>query len=168
MKIVNENLSEEINKINETIMSVQDSLPAKVTNTIFYTKLKYLMFSEIVKFCREKLELKQDLLNLRTFIGEFISEEDIRKMFDELKEKYNNVNDNIGMDYHIEATRIDYGVCLFVMLKRGDIVFAKKFVFRFRKSQTVGFDFSNITSGGIEVPNIKKDILDIGGKNNEV
>lgn len=121
--------------LNEMIVKVSDSLPTKLENSIYYDRLKALLMPEIISFCKEFLELRDDLLYLRAAIGTELSEDAIRSYFDALKEKYNNKNNNIGLDYHIESTRIDYGVPLFVILKRNDI-YMKKFVFRFRKIST--------------------------------
>lgn len=150
MKILQE--SDELKHLNEMYVNVLPALDPKVTNSIYYNRLKYLMFNEIVYFCREKIELKQDLLAIRPYIGDYMSEEDIRKTFDDLKSKYNNgAEDNIGLDYHIETTRVDYGVCVFAIIKRDDI-YAKKFVFRFRKTPSAGLDLSNLTAIGSPLP----------------
>lgn len=161
MELIVEEISNEIKEINETIMNVHKSLDPRITNNIYYTRLKYLMFNEIVKFCRERIDLREDLLALRTTIGEFMTEDQIRETFDNLKQKYNSGDiENIGIEYHMESTRLDYGVVLFCALKRGDIFNLKKFVFRFRKG--------NLSSGvpgldaiGMELPDVKKDIKEL-------
>lgn len=150
MRILRE--SDELRHLNEMYVNVLPALDPKVTNSIYYNRLKYLMFNEIVQFCREKLDLKQDLLAIRPYIGDYMSEEDIRKTFDGLKNKYNGgAEDNVGIDYHIETTRVDYGVCVFAIIKRDDI-YAKKFVFRFRKTPSAGLDLSNLTAIGSPLP----------------
>ena len=58
MIILNE--SDDIKKINEMFVDVQPSLSSKITNSIYYNKLKYYMFKEIVDFCRAKIDLKND------------------------------------------------------------------------------------------------------------
>lgn len=90
------------------------------------------MFNEIQEFTKEKIELKRDLHNIRLTIGQEMNEEDIRRYLDTLKDTYNNKNSDIGIEYHIETTRIDYGVPVFVMIKR-DHIYIKKLVFRFKK-----------------------------------
>ena len=67
-----------------------------------------------------------------------------------MKEKYNDKNNNIGLDYHIEATRIDYGVPVFVIIKRTDISM-KKFVFRFRKTD-VATGMDGLSPIGVPLP----------------
>jgi hypothetical protein len=132
--------SKEIRQLNEMFVKVYDSLPTKIENSIFYPKLKQLLHMEIIKFTREQIELKQDLNLLRMNIGEALSETEIREYLDSLKAKYNLDDNNVGLDYHIEVTRYDYGVPIFVVIKR-DIIYFKKFVFRFRKSSpTMGLD----------------------------
>lgn len=165
MKIINEELSAPIRDTNEAIISVQPSLGIRETNTLYYPKLKYLMFNEITRFCKEKIDVRNDLLTLRTYIGEFLSEEEIQNILDGLKQKYSEVQD-IGIEYHIEATRHDYGVCVFVIIKRGDIVYCKKFIYRFRKSVSTGLPFSGISAGGAPLPEkeIKQDIMTFGGE----
>ena len=87
-------------------------------------------------------------------VGEQLSESFIREYLDDLKEKYNTVDNNVGLEYHIEQTRIDYGVAVFVIIKR-DTVYCKKFVFRFRKaSPTLGVSgLSNTGTGLVEADN---------------
>ena len=150
VNVLNENsqLTEINNKIlNEMKLNVKDHLPDKVELSIYYPKLKQQLRSEIFNFCREKIELKEDLNMFRMLVGEYLDEKDIREYLDTLKEKYNNKNDTfIGIDYHIEATRIDYGVAVFVMIKRSDCDM-KKFVFRFRKKD-LGSGIANLSTIG--------------------
>ena len=163
MEMIVEEISPEIQKINETIMTVYPSLDPRVTNNIYYTKLKYLLFNDIIKYCKEQIDLRQDLLNLRSQIGEYYTDEQLRDMFDAIKIKYNTgTNDTIGIDYHIESTRLDYGVCLFCVLKRGDIINIKKFIFRFRKGN-LNSGVQGLNSVGLEIPDMKKDLRDLGG-----
>jgi len=68
----------------------------------------------------------------RMSVGTALPEKEIREYLDGLKEKYSHY-DNVGLEYHIEQTRVDYGVPVFVIIKRGEI-YSKKFVFRFKKA----------------------------------
>lgn len=148
--------SDDIKKLNEMYVHVLPSLPVDVTNSIYYNKLKYFMYSEIVSFCKEKLELKADLLNIRSFIGDYMTDDDVTQLFDALKEKYTKhqkLYPNIGLDYHIEQTRIDYGVVVFCIIKRDDI-YMKKFVFRFRKDPTLGL--ADLNSANMPLPDNKE------------
>jgi len=122
----------QLTQINEMFVNVQDSLPTEIENSVYYAKLKAALHPEIIKFCKEQLELKSDLNFLRMSVGETISESEIRDYLNTLKNKYNSENNNVGIDYHIEATRIDFGVSVFCVIKR-DEIYMKKFVFRFRK-----------------------------------
>lgn len=131
MIILEENA--QLTKLNEMFVSVQNSLPTEVENSIYYSKLKALLHPEIYNFCKEQLELKSDLNFLRMSVGETITESEIRDYLNGLKQKYNDQDNNVGIDYHIESTRIDYGVSVFCVIKR-DKIYMKKFVFRFRKS----------------------------------
>jgi hypothetical protein len=155
MNIIEEESSDDIKKLNEMYVTLVPSLSPGVTNSIYYNKLKYLMFNDIVQYCKEKLELKSDLLNLRSYIGDYLSEDDIEKYLDSLKKKYNGSADplyqNIGIEYHIETTRIDYGVAVFCVIKRDDI-YMKKFVFRFRKTPLAGLDIANLTNANMPLP----------------
>ena len=140
MKILNENNSPQMQTLNEMFVKVQTSLPTEVEQSIYYAKLKQLLHGEIMQFCKEQLELKQDLNMFRMNVGNALSEEEIREYLDSLKSKYNAHYDNVGIDYHIEVTRYDYGVPVFCVIKRNEI-FMKKFVFRFKKSdQTKGIN----------------------------
>jgi hypothetical protein len=125
--------SKDIVQLNEMLFKVQNSLPKNIENSVFYPKLKQLLHMEIVRFAKDQIELKQDLNFLRMNVGEAIPEAEIREYLDSLKEKYNGQQQDIAIDYHVEVTRIDYGVPVFVVIRRGT-VHMKKFVFRFRKS----------------------------------
>lgn len=152
MKVLAEN--PQIIQLNEMVVDVKDSLPTDIEGSIFYGKLKNLLHSEIVNFCKEQLELKQDLNVFRMSIGQEMSETEIREYLDSLKLKYNNQDNNVGIDYHIEATRIDYAVPVFVVIKRTDILM-KKFVFRFRKAK-LSDSIGELSSSGIPINVLKK------------
>lgn len=106
---------------------------------------------EIINFCKEFKDIRDDLLYLRAAIGTPLDEGSIRAYFDGLKEKYNTVDNNVGIDYHIESTRIDYGVPVFVILKRNEI-YMKKFVFRFKKTDLSG-GIQGLTNAGVPISN---------------
>ena len=152
IKVLNEN--SQITQINEMFINVSDHLPDKVELSIYYPKLKQLLHSEIFSFCKEQLELKEDLNIFRMLVGEYMNEKDIRDYLDSLKSKYNNKNDTfIGIDYHIETTRIDYGVAVFVIIKRAQINM-KKFVFRFRKKD-ITLGIADVNNNGIPLDALK-------------
>lgn len=144
--MVIESDSNEIKLLDEFVVELSDSnISDNVERSIFYPKLKQLMFKEINLFCREHIQLKNDLQFIRMQIGDSLSEKEVRSMFDDLMKKYNTTaNDNIGVMYHLEKTRFDYGVPLFVIIKRNEIQ-AKKFVFRFRRTEMSdpGISFKN-------------------------
>jgi len=146
--------SKEIRQLNEMFVKVYDSLPTNIENSIFYPKLKQLLHMEIMKFTKEQVELKQDLNLLRMNIGEILSETEIREYLDSLKAKYNLEDNNVGLDYHIEVTRYDYGVPIFVVIKR-DIIHFKKFVFRFRKASP-NMGLNDVQVSGIPVSESKE------------
>jgi hypothetical protein len=125
--------SKDIMQLNEMLFKVQNSLPKNIENSVFYPKLKQLLHLEIIRFTKEQVELRQDLTFLKMNVGEAIPESEVREYLDSLKRKYNGVTHDVALDYHIEATRIDIGVPVFVIIKR-DTVYMKKFVFRFRKA----------------------------------
>ena len=152
MKILNEN--PQITQINEMFVNVQQGISNEIEGSIYYGKLRNLLHSEILGFCKEQLELKQDLNMFRMMIGQDMNESEIREYLDGLKLKYNNQDNNIGIDYHIEVTRVDYGVPVFVVIKRNEI-FMKKFVFRFRKKK-ISDGVSNLTISGIPLDALKK------------
>jgi hypothetical protein len=142
--------SRDLQLLNEMFVKVENSLPEKIENSIYYPKLKQLLFPEIVRFTREKIELRDDLNFLRMNIGENLSDIEIREYLNGLKDKYNTVDNDIGIDYHIEVTRFDYGVPVFVVIKR-DKIYMKKLVFRFRKSDISG-GLQTVSQAGI--PNV--------------
>ena len=80
-------------------------------------------------------------------VGKVMSENEIREYLDSLKEKYNSHYEDIGIDYHIEVTRYDYGVPVFCIIKRNQI-YTKKFVFRFRKGNMAS-NIDGFGSGGL-------------------
>ena len=133
-------------QLNEMIVNVQGSLPKKVENSIYYPKLKVMMHSEIINFCKERIDLKEDLNIFRMNIGQQLTEAEIREYLDGLKAKYNGT-ENIGLDYHIEITKYDYGVPVFVVLKR-DQIYMKKFVFRFKKA-SVNTNLDGLSQVGV-------------------
>ena len=144
--ILNEN--NEIRVLNEMIVNVKEHLPSTIENSVYYPKLRQLLFMEIAHFCKEKVELKQDLFVLKDMVGQQLDEGTIRNYLDKLKEKYNSIDNDIGIDYHIESTRIDFGVPVFVIIKRNQINM-KKFVFRFRRDTGIGGSIEGLSSIGI-------------------
>jgi len=147
--------SKELKTLNEMFVKVFDSLPTNIENSIFYPRLKTLMHMEIRRFTKEQIELRQDLDLLRMNIGEILSEKEIREYLDSLKTKFNSVDNNVGLDYHVEVTRYDYGVPVFVVIKR-DAIYMKKFVFRFRKSTTT-MSLDDVGISGIPLINESKE-----------
>jgi len=153
MQISEEN--KQIAQLNEMFVNVAPHIDKRIEQSIYYPKLKNILHSEIFGFCKEQTELKEDLNLLRMNVGQTLSEKEIREYLDGLKEKYNSVDNNIGLDYHIEQTRIDYGVAVFVIIKRADIMF-KKFVFRFKKNNiTQGLE--GLSVGNVPINNPKED-----------
>jgi len=146
--------SKELQKLNEMYLDVSSALPTNIENSVYYPKIRHLLFSEIVGFCKERTDLKQDLNILRDLVGESMSEAEIRQYLDGLKEKYNGFVNNVGLDYHIEQTRIDYGVPVFVVIKR-DFIYMKKFVFRFKKKD-ISAGVGDLNTLGL----LKKNIVD--------
>ena len=153
MIILNED--PQIASLNEMFMTAQESLPKNIESSIYYPKLKTLLHPEILSFCKEQIELKADLNFLRMEVGNTLSESEIREYLDSLKLKYNDKDDsNICLDYHIEVTRVDYGVPVFVVIKRGNNIIMKKFCFRFRK-KSVSDSLSGLTISGIPLDTLK-------------
>ena len=138
--------SNELKMFDEFSVELSDSgISDNVERSIFYPRLKQLLFKEINLFCREHIGLKADLQFIRMQIGSPMTEQEVRALFEELIRKYNtSANDNVGVMYHVEKTRFDYGVPLFVIIKRDEIL-AKKFVFRFKRKELSdpGISFRN-------------------------
>jgi hypothetical protein len=128
---VNIETSKELETLHEMFIKVEDPLPADLENSIFYSRIKNTMTRELLGFMREQTELKADLLRLKDKIGDVMSESQIRKELEKMM-KYNEQNNNVGVIFHIESTRLDYGVPVIVMIKR-EVLHVKKFVFRFKK-----------------------------------
>lgn len=154
MKVLEENY--QLRQLNEMFVNVLPGLPDSIEHSIYYNKLKILLHSEIINFAKEQIELKQDLNMFRMLVGQALNESEIREYLDTLKNKYNGEYDNIGLDYHIEATRLDYGVSVFCVIKR-DSIYMKKFIFRFKKKNTL--------SGIVELTNSQ---LPVNGMFNDV
>lgn len=153
MKILNEQENPQLQVLHEMQVNIQDSLPQQVELSIYHAKLKHLLHSEIINFCKEKTEMKQDLNFFRMSVGTEMTEREIREYLDGLKEKYSHY-ENLGLEYHIEVTRYDYGVPVICIIKRNDIS-VKKFVFRFRK-KSVSDTLDGISPGGVPI-NTKED-----------
>jgi hypothetical protein len=128
---VNIETSKELETLHEMFIKVEDPLPADLENSIFYSRIKNTMTRELLGFMREQTELKADLLRLKDKIGDVMSESQIRKELEKMM-KYNEQNNNVGVIFHIESTRLDYGVPVIIMIKR-EVLHVKKFVFRFKK-----------------------------------
>jgi hypothetical protein len=118
--------------LDEMFVRVQDGLTDVTQHSIYYNKLRSLLHADIRMFCLEKRELNQDLETLRLNIGNVVSENELLTYSNELMDKYNNKNDNIGLIFHLEATRVDFALICVAIIKRDDI-YTKKFTFRYRK-----------------------------------
>jgi hypothetical protein len=140
-------------QLNEMFVKVEPSLPANIENSVFYPRLQHALRKEMISFFKEQIELRDDMLRLLPSIGEPLPEYKIREMFDTLTKKHNSKDNNNGVAYHIEVTRVDYGVPVFTIIKRGDTILVKKFVFRFRKKSISG-GLDDVSSSGI--PDSKK------------
>lgn len=171
IKLEEEN--QQLININEMFISALPSLPTDVENSIYYARIKQLLHPEIMNFCKEQLELKEDLNMLRMSVGEPMTEQEIRDYLNGLKEKYKS-NDHVGIEYHIEITRVDYGVPVFCVIQRGNGIYMKKFVYRFRKTnQAIGnedLSISQILNNAANDPTGKKERKNnikkfIGGNN---
>lgn len=153
MNVMNE--SGAVKELNELFVNVATGLDPNVENSIYYAKLKQQLHPEIYNFCKEQLELKADLNFLRMCVGDVMTEAEIREYLDSLKLKYNNgATENVGLEYSIEITRVDYGVPVFVVIKR-DQIYVKKFTFRFRKANFAS-GISDLTNSGVIIKNTLK------------
>jgi len=119
--------------LHEMFIKVESAHASTLENSIFYSRIKNTMMHDLMSFMREQIDLRDDLMKLRSKIGDAMSERDIRRELDKLMKKYNEADNNVGLIYHIESTRVDYGVPVMVMIKR-NIIYVKKFVFRFKKT----------------------------------
>lgn len=160
MRVITENQDPSILQINEMMVRDYDHLPTEIEHSIFYTKLKKLLHQEIISFCREQTELKEDLNLFRMSVGQPSTEAEIREYLDSLKAKYNGVVQNIGIDYAIEITRIDYFVVVFCVIKRADI-HMKQFTFRFRKNN-LSQGLSNLSVGQIPLTSLTDPNTELG------
>lgn len=149
MKIIIEEskASNAINKIlNEMIINVDDKKRKHVSfadeHSIVYGRLKQRLQPDILDFCRNEIDLKDDLLFFRSMVGDTLREVDVLNHVKNIQEKYNNgrsYNRNVSIDYFIETTRYDFVLVLFVTIIRGENIYQTRFVFRYRKSnQTAG------------------------------
>jgi len=146
--IIEENKSSNnVNKIlNEMIIHVDDKTNKKVSyadeHSIVYGRLKQRLQLDIIKFCLNEVDLKNDLMFFRSMVGDTLIEKDILNYVKNIQDKYNNdrsYNHHVGIDYFIETTRYDFVLALFVIIIRGENIFQTRFVFRYRKaSQNAG------------------------------
>lgn len=133
--------SNDMNKIiNEMVINIDDKSNKQVTyadeHSIVYGRLKTRLQLDIVKFCLNEVDLKDDLMFFRSMVGDTLRETDILSYVKDIQDKYNNgrsYNRNVGIDYFIETTRYDFVLVLFVTIIRGENVFQTRFVFRYRK-----------------------------------
>ena len=149
--------SKELQTLNELFVDVKDSgIPSDVENSIYYPKLRHMLYNEIRNFCKEYIELRDDLDTLRMQVGAEMTENEIRTYLNGLMDKYNGMVNNVGLVYHIEANRFSYGVPVVVVIKR-DTIYMKKFVFRFKKDQSAGT--GNLTPEGMLKNSIIKALI---------
>lgn len=133
--------SNDMNKIiNEMVINIDDKSNKQVTyadeHSIVYGRLKTRLQLDIVKFCLNEVDLKDDLMFFRSMVGDTLREADILSYVKDIQDKYNNgrsYNRNVGVDYFIETTRYDFVLVLFVTIVRGENIFQTRFVFRYRK-----------------------------------
>lgn len=133
--------SNDMNKIiNEMVINIDDRSNKQVTyadeHSIVYGRLKTRLQLDIVRFCLNEVDLKDDLMFFRSMVGDTLREADILSYVKDIQDKYNNgrsYNRNVGIDYFIETTRYDFVLVLFVTIIRGENVFQTRFVFRYRK-----------------------------------
>lgn len=143
--VILEEENQQLKTLSEMVISTLPSLPTDVENSIYYARIKQLLHPEVMNFCKEQLGLKEDLNMLRMSVGEAMTERELREYLDGLKKKYAD-DEHVGIEYHIEVTRVDYGVPVFCTIQRGNKIFLKKFVFRFRKAnQSDGIDSLSIS-----------------------
>lgn len=151
MKIFNEQEHPQLQTLNEMVVNVHGSLDKDIELSIYYNKLKHLLHGEILNFCKEQFEMRDDLNIFRMSVGTVMEESEIREYLNSLKEKYSHY-DNIGLEYHIEVTRYDFGVPVICIIKRGTQIHMKKFVYRFRKKSATtsldGLSINGISDGG--------------------
>ena len=121
--IIEENKSSnDIGKvINEMVIHVDDKSNKQVTyadeHSIVYGRLKQRLQLDIVKFCLNEVDLKDDLMFFRSMVGDTLREADILNYVKDIQDKYNNgrsYNRNVAIDYFIETTRYDFVLVLFV------------------------------------------------------
>jgi len=144
MKIITEDnrSSDSINKIiNEMVIKVDDRTKKEVNyadeHSIVYGRLKQRLQPDIIKFCLNEVDLKDDLLFFRSMVGDTLREIDVLKYVKDIQDKYNNgrsYNRNVAIDYFMETTRFDFVLVLFVTIVRGENIFQTRFVFRYRKA----------------------------------
>lgn len=143
--IIEENKSSNsINSVlNEMVINVDDKKNKQVTfadeHSVVYGRLKQRLHPDILKFCLNEIDLKDDLMFFRSMVGDTLREIDVLNYVKNIQEKYNNdrsYNRNVGIDYFIESTRYDFVLILFVTIIRGENIFQTRFVFRYRKSDT--------------------------------
>jgi hypothetical protein len=159
-----------IEMLNELFIKVESDLPDSIENSVMYPKLKQLIQREIMSFAKEQIGIRDDLIIIKDKIGDPMKFADIRKMMDDLSEKYNNDNNNVGVVYHIEPTRVDYGVPVHIIIRRGDKIHVKKFVFRFRKGG-IRQGTDSLTQSGLSKssPSKGENLVNklLGGKKND-
>lgn len=132
------------------------NVSTKTTASINYLNLRHKNFREIISFCRERITLKDDLVEMNTKVGTPVSLVDINEMAEYYKRKH--TVEDIGLEYHVEVTRWDFSLIVFVIIKR-DFIKAQKFVFRYRK---IGGEtnYSNLDYTHVDFNQLLK-----GGKN---
>lgn len=157
MKIIIEHSSESetISKlINEMVINVDSRVGKEVTyrdeHSVVYNRLKQRLQNDIIKFCTNEVDLRNDLMFFRSMVGDTLNEKDILRHVKAIQDKFNNdrsYNKRVGIDYFLESTRYDFVLVLFVSIIRGENVFQTRFVFRYRKGSLADGVYGQDLSG---------------------
>ena len=158
MKIIIEDnvSSNSVNTVlNEMVINVDTKKDKQVTyadeHSIVYGRLKQRLQLDIIKFCLNEIDLKDDLLFFRSMVGDTLRETDILSHVKNIQDKYNNgrsYNRNVAIDYFMETTRFDFVLVLFVTIIRGENIYQTRFVFRYRKDN-INAGVSGMTMSGL-------------------
>jgi len=118
-------------------IEIEKPISIAVETSINYVQLKYQLYNAINDFCKEQLELRSDLHSLRNGVGDSYNYEYLKNIADILSQKYNTLDNRIGIDWHIEKTRYDYSLIIVAVIQRGDIS-VETFIFRYKRADIAG------------------------------
>jgi hypothetical protein len=79
------------------LITYNDDIPLSLERSAYYPKLESVNYRSIFRCLKAKTDLREDLIKLNSTIGEAASEYELIEFLNNLTEKYNSVDNNVGI-----------------------------------------------------------------------